>query len=97
MDTKIVGVVGIIFLLGMATVFTFSNTSSEDSIEYTEWENVIEDSKESQELNIFIDSETDIDNFIVEQVIPVYEQEYGIKINIETGHWSAAKGGYRDQ
>ncbi len=91
MDTKIVGVVGIIFLLGMATVFTFSNTSDEDSIEYTEWKDVIEDSKESQELNIFIDSETDIDNFIVEQVIPVYEQEYGIKINIETGHWSGVQ------
>ena len=90
MDTKIVGVVGIIFLLGIATVFTFSNTSGE-SIEYTEWEDVIEDSKESQELNIFIDSETDIDNFIVEQVIPVYEQEYGIKINIETGHWSGVQ------
>ena len=75
----------------MATVFTFSNTSDDKQVEYTNWSNVLQDAKESQELSIFIDSETDIDDFIVKQVIPTYEQEYNIKINVETGHLSGVQ------
>jgi len=89
MDKKIVGVFGIILLLGLAMVFTFSNsTNNNEQLTYDQWSKVIQDAKESEEINIFIDSETDIDDFVLEQVIPTYEQKYNIKTNVEVGHWS---------
>ena len=52
------------------------------------WPEILVQAREQGSLSIFIEDELEVDNFLKSDVVPQFEQEFGISVEIEVGHWS---------
>jgi len=54
----------------------------------TTWDGILAQAREEGQISIFVDGALEIDEFLESRVIPEFEEEFGISVEMETGHWS---------